>query len=329
MDRRGFVAGLATLLAAPVSAGAQKWDRLHRVGVLVAGITPARLPETMFFEAFRQALSQLGYREGQNIVFEMRAAERQTELGALAQELVRFKADVIVAGGSAAARAAKAATPSIPIVGVAVGGDHVASGLAQNIARPGGNFTGFLYGDITVTKHLQILQAMLPGLAQVGLVWSPDNAVIKEFVGAWDVQARALGLSLRFLPATRVEELDAVFSTLTAEKIRAVLVVGDPVWFVESKRAAQVGLRHPVAAIWGHIEIVRAGGLIAYSPDIVDMFRQAGGYVKKLLDGAKPGDLPLHYPSRWMLAINLNTAKALGLTIPPSVLAQADQVIER
>ena len=143
-----------------------------------------------------------------------------------------------------------------------------------------------------------------------------------------DAAARARGLSLRPIQATSLEELDAAFARGAAEKIRAAFVAADPVWVIHNKRAAEIGLRHRVAAIWGHLEIAQAGGLMAYAPDILDLYRQAAGYVKRILDGAKPGDLPLQYPNRWMLVVNLKTAKAIGVTLSPATLARADQVIE-
>ena len=172
------------------------------------------------------------------------------------------------------------------------------------------------------------MQEALPEVTRAGLVWNPDNPFTRDSVDRWTAAARARGLSLRSIRATNLEELDAAFASLAAEKIRAVVVSGDPVWLIHSKRAAEIGLRHRVAAIWGHLEIAQAGGLMAYAPDIVDQFRQAAGYVKKILDGAKPGDLPIQYPSRWTLVVNLKTAKAIGVTLSPATLARADQIIE-
>jgi len=317
---------VAFALAAIVQA--QTPPRPARVGVLVGGINPAAFREAAFFRAFREALTQLGYREGQNLALEVRSTERQTDVAGLAQELVQLKVDVIVAGGVASARAAKAATQTIPIVGVGVGGNPVTMGLAQSIARPGGNFTGFLHGGTDLAKLLQLLQEAIPGLTRAGLVWNPDNPIVKDRLDDWDAEARARGLTLRFIRATRIEELDAALATLAAEKIRAAVVVADPVWFVQNTRAAEVALRHRIAAIWGHLEIAQAGGLMAYAPDIVDLFRQAAGYVKKILDGQKPADLPLQYPSRWTLVVNLKTAKAIGVTLSPATLGRADLVIE-
>jgi len=319
---------VAVMLMYATSVQAQTPASQVRVGVLIGGVAPSGLRESPYFLALRDGLAQLGYREGQNFVIEARSAERQTDLAAPAQELVQLKVGVIVAGGVAAARAAKATTQSIPIVGVGVGGNPVTMGLAQSIQHPGGNFTGFLHGGLDLGKTLQLLQEALPGLTRVGVVWNSDNPIAKDFVDAWAAVARARGLRPRLIPATRIEELDVAFATFDAEKIQAAVVMTDALWLAQSKRVAEVGLRHRVAAVWGHLEIAEAGGLMAFAPDIIDMFRQAAGYVKKILDGAKPGDLPLQYPSRWTLVVNLKTAKAIGVTLSSATLTRADRVIE-
>ena len=329
MRRIGLAVGLALGLAlAPLVVGAQEISKSARVGVLIPGISPGAGRENAYFLAVRDGLAQLGYREGQNLVLEVRSAERQTDLAELAQELVQLKVDVIVAGGVASARPAKAATQTIPIVGVGVGGDPIAMGLAQSIARPGGNFTGFLHGGIDRAKLLQLLQEALPGLTRAGLVWNPDNPIVKNSLDPWTAEARARGLGLRSIRATSIEDLDAAFASLAGDKIRAAFVPADPLWLIQNRRAAEVALHHHIAAIWGHVEIAEAGGLMAYAPNIADLFRQSAGYVKRILEGAKPGDLPIQYPSRWMLVVNLKTAKAIGVTLSPATLARADQVIE-
>jgi putative ABC transport system substrate-binding protein len=329
VDRRAFLAGTgAVLLAAPLAAEAKQAAKIYRVGVLGGGFTPTALRESANFLAFRDALAQLGYREGQNLILEVRSAEHQTDLAGPARELVQLKVDVIIAGGVAAARAAETATQSIPIVGVAVGGDPIAMGLAQSIARPGGNFTGFLHAGTEPGKLLQLLKEALPGLTRAGLVWNPDNPVAKGGLENWEAAARVIGLKLRVVQATSIEELEAAFATLTTERVQAAFVVADPLWLAQKSRAAEVALRHRIAAIWRHVPIAEAGGFMALAPDIVDQNRQSAGYVKKILDGAKPGDLPLQFPTKWTLAVNLKTAKALGLTIPPSLLGRADEVIQ-
>jgi putative ABC transport system substrate-binding protein len=307
---------------------AQAPSRTARVGLLLPGVSQATAHEAPGFLTFRDALAQQGYREGQNLVLEVRAAERQVDLGGLAVELVRLKMDVIVAGGVAATRAAMAATQHIAIVGVAVGGDPIAMELAQSIARPGGNFTGFLHGGPDPAKLLQLFKEALPHVARAGLVWNPDNPIVKGFVERLEAEGRVRGLTLRAVQAKSIEELEAAFATLSRERIGAAYVVADSLWLVQDKRAAEAALRHRIAAIWGHVPIAEAGGLIAYAPDTIDQFREAAGYVKKILGGTAPGDLPLQYPTRWILVVNLKTAKAIGVTLSPTTVNRADRLIE-
>ena len=201
-------------------------------------------------------------------------------------------------------------------------------GLAQSVARPGGNFTGFLHAGTDFGKLLQLLKEALPGVTRAGLVWNPDNPIAKDFVERVEAEGRARGLSLRVAQARSVEELDAVFGTLSGDRIRAVFVVADSLWLVQAKRSAEAALRHRIAAIWGHVPIADAGGLMAYAPDTLDQFRQAAGYVKRILGGTAPGDLPLQYPTQWILVVNLKTAKAIGVTLSPAIINRADRLIE-
>jgi ABC-type uncharacterized transport system substrate-binding protein len=320
------VAVLSVMLAA--IGHAQQQSRTARVGLLLPGVAQAAGRETGGFLVFRDALAQQGYREGQNLVLEVRAAERQVDLGRRAEELVQLKMDVIVAPGVAAARAARAATQHIPIVGVAVGGDPIAMGLAQSIARPGGNFTGFLHGGPDSGKLLQLLKEALPDVTRTGIVWNPDNPIAKGFAERLETEGRVRGLSVRAVQARSIEELDAAFATLSGERIGAVYVVADSLWLVQDKRAAEAALRHRIPAIWGHVPIAEAGGLLAYAPDTIDQFRQAAGYATRILDGTTPGDLPLQYPTRWTLVVNLKTARAIGVTLSPTIVSRADRLIE-
>ena len=201
-------------------------------------------------------------------------------------------------------------------------------GLAQSIARPGGNFTGFLHAGTDFGKLLQLLKEALPGVTRAGLVWNPDNPIAKEYVERLEAEGRARGLSLRVVQARSIEELDAAFATLSGERIRAVFVVADSLWLTQDKRAAEAAVRHRIAAIWGHVPIADAGGLMAYAPDTIDQFREAAGYVKRILGGTPPGDLPLQYPTRWTLVVNLKTAKAIGVTLSPAIINRADRLIE-
>src|SRR5215467_1345140 len=218
MRRIGLAVGLALALA-PLVVGAQEISKSARVGVLIPGISPAAGRENAYFLAVRDGLAQLGYREGQNLVLEVRSAERQTDLAELAQELVQLKVDVIVAGGVASARPAKAATQTIPIVGVGVGGDPIAMGLAQSIARPGGNFTGFLHGGTDLGKSLQLLKEAVPDVTRTGIVWNPDNPLAKGVAERLETEGRVRGRSIRAVPARSIEELDVAFATLSGERI--------------------------------------------------------------------------------------------------------------
>jgi putative tryptophan/tyrosine transport system substrate-binding protein len=307
---------------------AQAPSRAARVGLLLPGVTQATARENPGFLTFRDAFAQQGYREGQNLVLEARAAERQADLGGLAVELVHLKMDVIVTGGVAAARAAMAATQHIAIVGVAVGGDPIAMGLAQSIARPGGNFTGFLHAGTDPAKLLQLLKEAFPDVGRAGLVWNPDNPIAKGYVERLQAEGRVRGLGLRAVQAKSLEELEAAFATLSRERIGAAYVVADSLWLVQDKQAAEAALRHRIAAIWGHVPIAEAGGLIAYAPDTIDQFREAAGYVKKIFGGMAPGDLPLQYPTKWTLVVNLKTARAIGVTLSPTTVNRADRLIE-
>ena len=203
---------------------------------------------------------------------------------------------------------------------------------AQSPAPSRAARVGVLTAGVTTDpgKFLQLLTEAFHGVTRAGLVWNPDNPAITELrlLDRWDAAARASGLSLKFVQARSIEQLDAGFATLATEKISAAFVVADPLWFAQDKRAAEAALRHRVTAIWGHTSIADAGGLMAYAPDIVDQFRQAAGYVKKILTGTNAGDLPLQYPSRWTLVVNLKTAKAIGVTVSPATIARADRVIE-
>jgi len=311
-----------------MSGQAQAPSRAVRVGLLLPGVAPDAARKAEAFVAFRDALAQQGYREGQNLTLELRATERQVDLGGLAVELVQLKVHVIVTGGIAATRAARTATQSIPIVGVAVGGDPIALGLAQSIARPGGNFTGFLHAGTDNAKLIGLLKEALPDVTRVGILWNPDNPIAKGHVERLEPEAHARGLNLRALQAKNIQELDAAFATFSGERIRAVYVVADPLWLSLPKQAAEAAMRHRIAAIWGHVPIADAGGLMAYAPDTIDQFRQAAGYVKTILGGTPPGDLPLQYPTRWTLVVNLKTAGVIGVTLSPLTVNRADRLIE-
>jgi putative ABC transport system substrate-binding protein len=331
VDRRAFIAGTLALLAAPLAAEAQehKPGKVPRVGLLTdesVSLAWAALP----VEAFSKGLRDLGWVEGQNFTFERRYAEGKYEaLPGLAAELVRLRVDVIVPFGTLATRAAKNATETIPIVFARVGEDPVGSGLVRSLARPGGNLTGVSVLSVELgAKRLELLREALPGVTRVGVLWdpsfSPDAPELRQIEGA----ARSFGVRLQPVAVQRPEEFEGALLAMKRQRAGAVYVMGGLVFAEHRKRLADLAakIRLPIT-VWRR-ELVEAGGLLSYGPNFPDSYRRAAGYVDKVLKGAKPADLPVEQPTQLELVINLKTAKALGLTIPPSVLARADEIIQ-
>jgi len=330
MERRKFVAVMAGgLLAAPLGAEAQQAAKVPRIGYLAGSLAGGpHLPE-----AFRQGLRDLGYVEGRNVVIEYRDAEGKLErLPALAAELVALKVDVIVAPPTVAALAAKQATRTLPIV-FASAADPVTSGLVTSLARPGGNVTGLsaLTPEL-VGKRLELLTQAVPGVSRVAVLWSPgaigERTEQDQLKGA-EVAARALGVRLQFVEARGPADVDRAFSDMTRARAGALAVLSTPMFFNERRRLVDLAAKNRLPAVYPWREGVDAGGLMAYGPNLADMYRRAATYVDKILKGAKPADLPVEQPTKFELVINLKTAKALGLTIPQSVLGRADHVVER
>jgi putative ABC transport system substrate-binding protein len=328
MERRTFLAMLTGgIVAAPLAAEAQQAAKVARIGFLTLnlGANP-HLPE-----AFRQGLRDLGYLEGRNVVIEFRDAEGKLErLPALAAELVAFKVDVIVAGPTLAALTAKQATRTIPIVFVAA--DPVGRGLVTSLARPGGNVTGLsiLVAEL-VGKCLEQLTQAVPGINRVAVLWQPGAAgerTEKDLLKGAEVAARALGVRPHFVEARGPEDFDRAFSDMTRARAGALTVLPSVMFFSERRRLVDLAAKNRLPAVYPWREFVDAGGLMAYGANIADNYRRAATYVDKILKGAKPGDLPVEQPTKFELVINLKTAKALGLTIPPSLLARADEVIQ-
>jgi putative ABC transport system substrate-binding protein len=328
MDRRGFLSGAAALLAAPIAARAQSTRRLYRIGFL--GAASSSEPRSQrFFEAFRNGLAELGYVEGQNIAIESRwAAGKYERLPGLAAELVRLKMDVIVTAAVPAIRAVKEATSTIPIV-MAVVVDPVATGLVASFARPGGNITGLsVMTPELVGKQLEMLREIVPKASRVAVLWNPANPGNPPQLRAAEVAARTLGMRLQLLEARNPREIDSAFAAMTKEGASAVVVLVDVVLIEQRTRIADLAATRRLPAVYGHVDHVRAGGLMAYAPNFLDNYRRAAAYVDKILRGANPGDLPIEQATKFELLINLKTAKALGLTIPQTLLQRADQVIE-
>ena len=334
MNRRAFITGITGgLLAAPLAAEAQQAAKIVRIGLLSpgspsdAGRKPSDL--AVLFAAFRERLRELGYVEGQNIKIESRWAEDNYDrLAGLAADLVRLKVDVIVTYGTPASQAAKRAAGTIPIVMAAII-DPVASGLVTNIARPGGNLTGqSMMSPDLVGKQLEILKEVVPKVSRVALLHNPANPGNAPQVRHAQDAAPALGVRLQPLGARGPSEVDSAFAAMTSEQAGAVIVLVDAVLQDNRTRITDLAARHRLPAVYGLNEYAAAGGLMAYGPNRLDMFRRAATYVDKILKGANPGDLPVEQPTKFELVINLKTANALGLTIPPSLLLRADQVIE-
>jgi putative ABC transport system substrate-binding protein len=330
-DRRTFLRTLTGgLLVAPLAAGAQEANRIVRIGYLAFDLAAAN-PLTR--EGFFDGLRDVGYVEGRNLLVEYRDAEGKTErFPALAAELVARKPDVIVTGGGTlAALAAKQATPTLPIVFTAVG-DPVAEGLVASLARPGGNITGLsVVSPELVSKSLELLKQSLPGVSRVALLFKPDavpDRVAKDRLKAAHVTARTLGVRLQVVEARGPGDFDRAFSEMARARAGAVTVQATPVFDSARQRLVDLAAKNRLPAVYSYRPYVDAGGLMSYGPDLVDLFRRAATYVDKIFKGAKPADLPVEQPTKFELVINLKTAKALGLTIPPSLLARADQVIE-
>jgi putative ABC transport system substrate-binding protein len=314
------------LLVAPRTAEAQQATNVHRIGRLSAG-SPTE--PNAHLEAFRQGLRELGYVEGQNLIIESRYAEGSEErLPDLAAELVRLKVEVIVAGGSSTIRAAQHATRTIPIV-MAGSYDPVGRGLVASLARPGGNTTGLSFlGDELPGKRLELLKEAVPQSARVAVLANPAaggyESVLHNLTGA----AQALGLHLRVVELRSAEELDTAFATMTREGVDALIVVSDRALMDGlGGRTVDLAATHRLPAMYDWRELVVAGGLMSYGPSLPDMFQRAATYVDRILKGAKPADLPVEQPTKFTLVINLKTAQAIGLTIPPTLLFQADEVI--
>jgi putative ABC transport system substrate-binding protein len=315
------------MLLAPLGAAAQQAGKVPRIGYLAAG-SPSGGPHLL--EAFRKGLRELGWVEGQNIVIDYRFAEgRFDRLPDLAAELVRLKVDIIVAGPTPPAAAAKKATETIPIVMIGVG-DPVGQGLIASLARPGGNVTGLSYsvGLEIFGKGLELLKETVPKVRRVAILSNPANPSHPLAIREVNVAARSLGVQLQLLEARGPNEFDGAFAAMAKERVGALLVVTDPMLVLHRTRLADLAARSRLPAAYGTRESVEAGGLMSYGPSLSDLWRRAATYVDKILKGAKPADLPVEQPTKFELVINVKAAKALGLTIPQSMFIRADEVIE-
>jgi len=324
MDRRAFL-GTLGLLAAPL-AEAQQAGKVHRIGFL-GNSTPAL--EANLVGAFREGLREMGYVEGQNILVEYRWAEGKYErLPALVAELLARNVEVIVTAGTPASHAVKKATTSVPFVMVAVG-DPVASGLIPSLTRPGGNITGLTsMGDELEGKRLELLRDLIPTISHVAALTNSGNASLKKASEVLRAVAAALHIRVLVIDVRSADQLDAAFDVIVRKRPDALLVPGDRVFLTNRVRIVQFAAQRRLPGMYAYRELVEAGGLICYGPNYAAMHRRAVYFVDRILKGARPGDLPVEGPTTFELVINLKTAKALGLTIQPSLLLRADQVIE-
>ncbi len=328
MNRRHLLALLASAaMSRPIVAKAQPAAKVARIGYLSTDLTDVSRNR----EAFLQGLRDLGYIEGRNLMIEYRDAQRKPErLPALAAELVALKVDAIVGAGTLVALAAKQATNSLPIVFIAVG-DPVTSGLIASLARPGGNVTGLSsVAPELVGKQLEVLTQAVPGVDRVAVLWQPGGMgdTDKEMLSETVVAARVLGVRLQIVEARGPQDFDRAFSDMITERAGALAIFSTPIFFNARQRLVDLAAENRVPAMYPFTAFVEAGGLMSYGANLPDTFRRAATYVDKILKGASPADLPVEQPTRFELVINLKTAKALGLTIPHTLLLRADEVIE-
>ena len=319
------IALAVSLLATAVSTHAQP-GQPPRIGILLA--TSASAPP-LYLDAFRQGLREHGYTEGQSILIEYRWAEgRQERFAALARELVDLKVDVIVATVSAAAVAARDVTATIPVVMLVVG-DPVRLGLVTSLARPGGNLTGLTsVGDELFTKQVQLLKEAVPSISRVAVLWNPSNPGHQPRLKSIEATARSLKMQTRMLPVRGPEDLAGAFATMTTARADALLVVADAMFFLYRGRIAELVMKARLPSIYGNREHADDGGLMAYAASYDDLYRRGAGYVDRILKGAQPAHLPVAQPTKFELVLNLKTAQALALTMPPSLLLRADRLVE-
>jgi putative tryptophan/tyrosine transport system substrate-binding protein len=329
MRRREFIAGLGSAAAWPLVARAQQGDRLRRIGLLMSGDENDPIYKPIL-SAFTQALAGLGWTDGRNMRMDVRWGGTDiNRMGALAQELVGLQPDIIlVTGGLPATIAVQRETRTIPIV-FASAGDPVASGLVERLNQPGGNVTGF--GNFEATfggKLLELLSEIAPGLKRAAVMFNPDTALASTYVPSLETAARSLKVVPTIAPVHNDAEIEAAIIALGREPGGGLIVMPDI--FTQAHRALIISAaaRNNVPAVYTLSDFVKDGGLLSYGVDRVDLVRRAATYVDRILRGAKPGDLPVQFPTKFEMTVNLKTAKALGLTVPQSILLRADEVIE-
>jgi ABC-type uncharacterized transport system substrate-binding protein len=317
-----YLLGIAVSATASLPGSAQQPGKVYRIGVL----SPAGSPSTKAFDSLRKGLRELGYIEGANITIEYRlAAGDYGQLPGMAADLLRLPVDLIVTDSGIATQIARQATRAIPIVAATVGADPVATGLAVSLAHPGGNVTGFTGYELG-GKRLELLKEALPAVSRIGALWNPSTTM--SSLKATEEAARALGLQLRPIAVATPDKITAGFDAAVGGGVEALVVLPDGMFWNERKGIVALAARHRLPTMCEEREYANDGGLISYGRNVSENFRQTAGYVDKILKGAKPADLPIQQPTRFDLVVNLKTANALGLTIPPSILDRADEVIE-
>ena len=325
MRRRDFIKVIAgSAVAWPVAVRAQQPGRVYRIGFITAGV-----PIPALRRAFYDALRMLGWIENKNFVIEERYSENRLDrLPALVEELVRLNVDVIVAAGTLAPLAAKKATATIPIV-MTSAGDPLGAGLVASLALPGGNVTGLsLMAPDLGGKRLELLKEIIPVLASVAIIWNAANPYPALVFNETGAAARKLKIEIQSLEVRTPDDINGALEAAVQKNANALITVEDPLTVDHRKQIADFAAQNRLPAIYGVREFVDAGGFVSYGAHVADLYRRAAIYVDKILKGAKPSDLPVEQPTKFELVINLNAAKVLGLTVPPSLLARADEVIE-
>jgi putative ABC transport system substrate-binding protein len=327
MRRRDFITLLSAATASPFGARAQDTQKVNRIGTLT--VSPFELAGH-FIDAFEGSMAELGHVSRSNIIYEHRFAGGQLErLPGLARELVELKVDVIVAGNNASILAAKQATSSIPIV-TTYSIDPIGAGFITSLARPGGNITG-LTGEVTAEtwgKRLELATQVAPAISRVAVLWNPNVPAMRSAWEATESAARKLGVALGSLEVRGALDFETAFGTLALSPPGALLVYADPSTYARRREIVAAAARNRIPDIYSFREGTDDGGLMSYGVSIPALYRRASHFVDKILKGTKPSDLPVEQPTRFELVINLKTAKALGLELPPTLLARADEVIE-
>jgi putative tryptophan/tyrosine transport system substrate-binding protein len=324
--RRTFVTGTVALLAAPLAVEAQQAGKTPRIALLDTTSMPAR---RHLWDAFRDGLRELGYVEGGNLIIESRWADDRTErVAGVVAELIRLTPDVIVVAGTPAALAVHRATTTIPIVLAGVG-DPVPLGLVASLARPGGNVTGLTNVTIELAgKRVGLLRETVPKVSRVAILWDAGNPAADLNAQETEAATASVGLTLRVFRVRNPSEFSHAFSAMVKELVGALIVGPSPMFIAQRQGLADLAAKNRLPTIFALREYTQVGGLMSYGPHYPDVYRRAATYVDRILKGAKPADLPIEQPTKFELVINLKTAKALGLTIPPAVLARVDEVLQ-